>query len=139
MTTQLIAQTASRQTKYVTAVYDALKELKHATNLEILESIKETYPEVSATTVHRVTVRLKQRGLIGCAPKPANGSERYDITTEPHHHFMCGTCSRVCDVPTTEAASRVIQQLKELSDECALAGTMTLGGVCKTCKKEETT
>lgn len=126
-----------RQTKYSTAVLVVLQELKHSTNLELLQEIKKIYPEVSATTVHRVTVRLKERGIIGCAPKPANGSERYDITPTPHHHFMCVSCSRICDVPETKEAKQVIEQLKNLSGECALAGTLTLRGVCKKCKPEQ--
>lgn len=127
----------SRQTKYVTAVLQVLQELKHATNLELLHQVQKEYPEVSATTVHRVTARLKERGLIGCAPKPTNGSERYDITPVPHHHFMCVNCSGICDVPETAEARRVIGQLKDLSGECALAGTLTLRGICKKCKPED--
>ena len=136
MITRTILNTNERQTKYATTVYEVFKELKHATNIQILEAVQQTYPEVSATTIHRVTARLKERGKIGCAPKPTNGSERYDITPEPHHHFMCVSCSGICDVPETEEARRVIEQLKELSGECALAGTLTLRGVCKKCKPE---
>lgn len=124
----------ARQTKYATAVYETLQELKHATNIELLRKVQLLYPEVSATTIHRVTTRLKERGIIGCAPKPADGSERYDVTVEPHHHFMCSNCSGICDVPDSEEAARVISQLKDLSGECAIAGTLTLSGVCKKCK-----
>lgn len=134
MTHTTTVATNSRQTKYVTAVYDALKELKHATNMQVLEKVQAAYPEVSATTIHRVTARLKTRGLIGCAPKATNGSERYDINPTPHHHFMCVSCSGICDVPETEEARQVIEQLKELSGECAIAGTLTLRGICKKCK-----
>ena len=128
-----VQSTVARQTKYASAVKEALQKLGHATNLELLHEIQKVYPEVSATTVHRVTARLKDRGEIGCAPKPTNGSERYDINPEPHHHFMCTICSGVCDVAETAEARTVIEQLKELSGECALAGTLTMQGVCKDC------
>lgn len=134
MMTQPLTQVNGRQTKYATAVYDALTQLEHATNSQILAAVQEIYPEVSATTIHRVTTRLKARGKISCAPKPTNGSERYDINPEPHHHFMCVRCSGICDMPQTDEARRVIEQLKELSGECAIAGTLTLSGVCKECK-----
>lgn len=127
----------TRQTKYATAVLETLQLVKHATNLELLHEVQKVYPEVSATTIHRVTARLKERGIIGCAPKPTNGSERYDITPKPHHHFMCVQCSRICDVPETTEARAVISQLKELSGECALAGTLTMRGICKRCVKKE--
>ena len=127
---------SSRQTKYVSAVTEALRVLRHATNLELQQEVQKIHPEVSATTIHRVTARLKERGVISCAPKPTNGSERYDITPTPHHHFMCVTCSRICDVPETQEAAMVIHQLKELSGECAIAGTLTMRGICKRCAKK---
>jgi Fur family transcriptional regulator, peroxide stress response regulator len=134
---KLATKPQARQTKYATAVYEILQEMKHATNLELLLKVQSQYPEVSATTIHRVTTRLKERGLIGCAPKPTNGSERYDITAEPHHHFVCANCSGICDLPETEEASQIIRQLKNLSDQCAFAGTLTLSGICTKCNRED--
>lgn len=136
---ETITKPKARQTKYATAVYEILQELKHATNFELHQRIQVLYPEVSATTIHRVTARLKERGIIGCAPKSADGSERYDITAEPHHHFMCASCDSICDVPESKEASRAISQLKDLTEQCALAGTLTLSGVCKKCKGENDT
>lgn len=126
---------AARQTKYATAVYEALQTLKHATNLELLQKAQGLYPEVSATTIHRVTARLKERGVIGCAPKTANGAERYDRNPKPHHHFICQSCGRICDVPESIEAERIIRQLERLSGECALAGALTMQGICKVCVK----
>jgi Fur family transcriptional regulator, peroxide stress response regulator len=128
---------ASRQTKYATAVVGALRNLEHATNKQLLDEVKQLFPEVSATTIHRVTARLKDRGLIGCAPRPANGAERFDATPEPHNHFMCVSCERVCDVPDSSEARSVMEQIKALSGDCALAGTLTLKGVCRACTPEE--
>lgn len=125
----------ARHTKYTRAVLEVMQGLGHATNLELLQEVRKLYPETSPTTIHRVSARLKERGVIGCAPKPTNGSERYDINPQPHHHFMCVACSRICDVPETAEARQVIEQLKELSGECALAGTLTMRGVCKRCVK----
>jgi Fur family peroxide stress response transcriptional regulator len=132
-----IKTTTSRQTKYVQAVYEALEILNHATNIELLTEVQKTYPEVSATTIHRVSGRLKDRGIISLAPKPANGSERYDSNLAPHHHFMCTRCGRLCDVPDTLDSRIAIRQLKKLSGDCAIAGSLTMQGTCKECAKEE--
>lgn len=125
-----------RQTRYVIAILDALRQRSHATNLEILGDLRQAYPMVSATTVHRVTARLADRKIIAHAPKSADGSERYDITPQPHHHFVCSSCGRVCDVPETDEAGALISALKRLSGECAIAGTLTLYGTCRNCVKE---
>lgn len=129
------ATVVPRQTKYYETVLEALRALKHATNLELLQGVQKIYPEVSATTIHRVSARLKDRNVIGCAPKTANGAERYDVNPVLHHHFVCSSCSRVCDVPETTEARAVIRQLKSISRECALAGTLTMEGVCNRCIK----
>lgn len=127
--------TSSRHTKYVDAVIAALARLGHATNAELHAAVKGEYPEVSATTIHRVTTRLKERGRIGCAPKPLTGAERYDINPEPHHHFVCQSCGGVCDIADTVEARAVMEQLKTLSGHCELAGSLTMQGECKGCVK----
>lgn len=126
----------ARNTRYVSAVLESLDKLVHATNLELLHDIQQDYPEVSATTIHRVTARLYERGEIGSASKPKDGSMRYDVNPKPHHHFMCVTCDQICDVPDTDKSAQAIRDLKESSGTCALAGTLTLRGVCKQCYKE---
>lgn len=133
MKTQLTESGQNRQTRYVGAVIEALTTLGHATNLELLGEVQKAYPGVSATTIHRVTARLKERGVIASAPKARDGSERYDITAEDHHHFVCNQCGRVCDVANTEESREVIARLKQLSGECAIAGSLTMEGTCKYC------
>lgn len=127
----------TRQTKYVNVIIDTLTRLSHATNLELLREVQRTYPDVSATTIHRVTARLKERGRIGCAPKPTSGVERYDINPSDHHHFMCSRCSRLCDIPKTTESEKIMTQVRVLSTSCALAGTLTLQGICQLCTKKE--
>ena len=133
MSSETLKSTGERQTKYATVVYGALTILKHATNTQILELVRQTYPEVSATTVHRVTRRLKLRNKISCAPKTNDGSERYDVNPAPHHHFVCANCNGVCDIADTERSRQIIGELKDLSTECAIVGTLVLKGICKKC------
>lgn len=134
---QVVSAKKTRQTKYAKEVYDVLVLLGHASNLEIQREVQKTFPEVSATTIHRVTARLKEQGMIGSAPMTANGAERYDATTEPHHHFMCENCEVVCDVPDTDKSRDVMMQLKKLSGQCEIAGSLTMRGLCKACARKE--
>ena len=127
----------SRQTKYVEAVLLALDIYKHATNDQILGIVRQIYPEASATTVHRVTVRLKERGVIGVAPKTIDASERYDIDPTPHHHFMCIQCDRLCNVPENEQSRQAVELLGSMSKRCKFAGMVTLQGVCEICAEKE--
>ncbi|MGB3945626.1 MAG: transcriptional repressor [Candidatus Saccharimonadales bacterium] len=128
-----------RQTRYATAIAQALAKRGHATNAELHTDIRNEFPEVSSTTVHRVTGRLKDRGIIGAAPATASGAERFDTISTPHHHFMCSACGNICDIPQTDESKQVMRQLKELSGQCAIAGTLTMLGTCHGCaaKREE--
>ena len=125
----------SRQTKYSDAVLKTLELLKHATNNQILDVVRQLYPEVSPTTIHRVTSRLKERGVISSAPKTTNAEERYDIDPTPHHHFMCVKCERLCDVPENDQSRTAVNLLGEMSRRCKFAGIITLQGECVDCAK----
>lgn len=50
---------------------------------------------------------------------------------------MCTKCGRLCDVPNTPEAMVAIKQLEKLSGECAIAGSLTMQGICKMCMKKE--
>lgn len=126
---------AGRQTKYSQAVLEALSVLKHATNNQILDFVRQAYPEVSTTTIHRVTSRLKDRGVIACAPKTSSAEERYDIDATPHHHFMCTNCDRLCDVPENEHSRAAVDLLGTMSQRCKFAGMVILQGTCEDCAK----
>lgn len=133
MTLQLVSAPINRQTKYTAAVLEALTLLKHATNGQILDIVRQIYPEVSATTIHRVTTRLEERGVIALAPKTTAAEERYDIDPVPHHHFMCVRCERLCDVEENEQSRTAVDLLGAMSKRCKFAGMVTLQGTCEDC------
>lgn len=133
MTTHHATAPASRQTKYTSAVLQALEALKHATNSQIHDLVKQIHPEVSVTTIHRVTSRLAERGVIARAPKTSTAEERYDTDPTPHHHFMCSTCDRLCDIVENEASRTAVDLLGTMSRRCKLAGMVTIQGACEDC------
>ena len=87
-----------RVTKYVTAVQAYMQQASHATNAQILAYLQQTYPELSATTVHRITTRMVERGQLAFAPAGKDQAARFDANTAPHDHFQCGGCDRLRDV-----------------------------------------
>ena len=120
-----------RSTKYSTAIVDILCSVAHATNLQLLQEVHAHYPEVSATTIHRLTARLAERGVIGIAPQAKDGSMRYDANTLPHDHFCCSVCGVLSDVYVSD---KVIPLLKAEIEGCELDGNLVIQGVCKHCK-----
>lgn len=123
-----------RNTKYTTAVQAFLAQNSHATNAEILSHLKNIYPEVSATTVHRITTRMRERNEIAEAPVSYGNAARFDSNLQPHDHFQCLTCDRLRDI--TLPAS-VIESLQEIMGDCKLTGHLTIQGTCAQCCNKE--
>ena len=124
----------SRQTKYCEAIEHALKIKGHATNSELIALLRETFPEVSATTVHRATARLASRGKISIAPSAIDGSMRYDANVQPHDHFLCNMCGVLRD---TDIKQQVVPILEQSIGDCSISGRITVSGKCKNCKEGE--
>lgn len=124
--------TTQRQTKYCQAIEVLLASMGHATNTELLMELRKTYPDLSATTVHRATARLATRGSIAVAPPSRDGSTRYDTNVIPHDHFVCTSCGLLRD---TDVKDKVTLILESSMDDCHISGRLTISGLCKQCKE----
>ncbi len=123
-----------RQTKYCDAIEHTLNTLGHATNAELLQSLRATFPDVSATTVHRATARLADRGAIGFAPPSPDGSMRYDGNIAAHDHFMCSECGMIRDA---DVVGKVIPILESSIGGCNISGRLSISGICNKCKESK--
>lgn len=123
---------ASRQTKYCQAIERELKVLGHATNMELVAILRQDFPDLSVTTVHRATARLAARGTIAIAPSARDGSMTYDANTAPHDHFQCLSCGLLRD---TDVKDKVIPILEASIGDCSISGQLTISGVCKQCMR----
>lgn len=122
----------TRQTKYCTDIEKVLDGIGHASNSELLAILRKKYPDLSATTVHRATARLSERGQIAIAPPEKNGSMRYDTNTQPHDHFVCESCERVRDI---DIAENVIPEVNRALGACKVTGRLVIYGSCENCIK----
>lgn len=123
-----------RTTKYTQAVTDFLEQAGHATNAQILEHLRHGYPDLSATTVHRITARMLERGELAPAPHALDNSARFDANLEPHDHFHCLDCDQLRDMELPAEMSKLIQNC--LGD-CQLSGRLNIQGSCAKCLNKE--
>ncbi len=119
-----------RRSKYCQEIIRAMKRLGHATNAELHLCLRQKYPELSVTTVHRATARLAERGNLCIAPTASDGSVRYDANIKPHDHFICAKCGLVQDIDIKDS---VIPILEDSMKECCLTGRLVISGICKGC------
>lgn len=114
------------QTKQVLKV---ARDLGHATNLEILQETQKAIPGISATTVHRITTRLINAGMLSKGPD-IGGSMIIDANSSVHDHFVCKECVGIKDIKLDETARKEIKlQVPGLK----LESSLTITGSCKYC------
>lgn len=85
-----------RLTPQTNLVYSIAKLKGHSTNLEILLEAKKDIPDLTATTVHRITKRLVKRGFLAEGPE-FNGVQTIDANVNIHDHFFCQGCNKIKD------------------------------------------
>ena len=122
---------SERNTKYVSLVRSHIERLGHATNYQLLEALRLEFPSLSATTVHRVTARLLERGDIQLAPPASDGAMRFDGNIEPHDHFMCNSCGLLRDASLGASIKPLVET--EIGGGCSISGSLTVSGVCGAC------
>ena len=69
----------------------------HPTVEEVHAETTRAHPAISKTTIYRNLRELAKAGVISQVELP-DGLERYDHRADPHYHFECQTCGRVCDI-----------------------------------------
>ena len=126
--TQIVSR---RITKYTDSILSILCQLQHATNAEIAGRMRESYPDISDTTVYRITQRLQSDGVIGLAPASRQGCLRYDFSPESHDHFICSQCDSLQDIKVPDS---VRCQIERQLDGCCFDGPLVITGVCQQCK-----
>lgn len=130
-----VLPTNYRETKYCHAIRAALQTRGHATNAQLLHDLRAHFPGLSATTVHRATARLAEKGDIGYAPSTNDGAIRYDTTAAAHSHFVCASCDTVHDITALE--HDIVQRLQaHLNTGCIITGPFIVQGFCIGCKKK---
>ena len=118
-----------RMTPQTLLVLKIAKKLGHGTNAEILDKSLATLPSLSPTTVHRITKRLIENGLLSEGPK-INGQILVDANTVPHDHFLCNDCNGIKDLTIN---SSIRDQIKNELGVERLPSSLTIYGDCKSC------
>lgn len=124
-----------RSTRYVSDVQEYMEIAGHASVADILAHLRERHPLLSATTVHRITSRLLERGRLAVAPSTHDSVRRFDNATQPHDHFMCSRCDLLRDAQLADELRPVIE--RAVGDGCRISGSLVVTGICKNCIKEE--
>jgi Fe2+ or Zn2+ uptake regulation protein len=109
------------------AILKELDKKGHASIEEIYEDIRDFFPSISLATIYKNITALKDENIISeiCLhQKP-----KFEITKEPHAHFICRKCGKVEDVPFSEAIkSEIDSHYPDAHKE------LYIYGICDSCK-----
>lgn len=118
-----------RMTPQTLAVLSIARQLGHASNQDILRLVRQNFPKLSATTVHRITLRLINNGILAKGPE-INGVQLVDANTQPHDHFLCSGCDGIKDVHISNNTKDLL--IKDIQAEVAPTNFVIFGD-CSNC------
>lgn len=120
-----------RMTPQTLTVIDIVNKEGHASNSQILQIAKSDFPNLSATTIHRITTRLIAAGLLASGPQ-LNGVKLIDSNLQEHDHFVCSACGGIKDVTITPKLHKDLQQQ---TGSTIMPSSLVVIGDCQNCPK----
>ncbi len=94
---KILKDSALRITPQRIAVLEAILMLNnHPTADNIIQYIKNAYPNIAIGTVYKILDNFVSKGLVNKV-KTDSDSMRYDAVTEKHHHLYCYESDRIED------------------------------------------
>ena len=123
----------SRQREAIKNYLEVRKD--HPTADMVYTAIREVYPNISLGTVYRNLTLLAKQGeisKISCGET----SDRFDIRTDPHYHFICEKCGRVEDLPDMDMQA-VNAWAGENYDGDIFGHQLYFYGRCRECREKE--
>ena len=123
----------SRQREAIKNYLEGRKD--HPTADMVYTAIREVYPNISLGTVYRNLTLLAKQGeisKISCGET----SDRFDIRTDPHYHFICEKCGRLEDLPDMDMQA-VNAWAGENYDGDIFGHQLYFYGRCRECREKE--
>ena len=99
----------------------------------VYEQLKVEMPRLSLGTVYRNLNQLADAGRLKKIPL-ADGSCRFDKTTNTHSHIVCESCGCVADV-TLPSFNALEQAITDETGYTLRSYDVVLRGLCKTCEQ----
>jgi Fe2+ or Zn2+ uptake regulation protein len=121
-------------TRQRAAVFDFLRGMDHhPTAEEVYLGVKNRLPKVSLATVYKNLEALIEAG-VASKLNYGDGSARYDIRTDHHHHLRCLECGRMWDLEATEN-SEWLKAIKPAPGFKVSDYRLELLGTCQACRQ----
>jgi Fur family transcriptional regulator, peroxide stress response regulator len=116
------------------AVFEYLRSVAHhPTAEEVYLAVKNQLPKVSLATIYKNLEALIEAG-VASKLNYGDGSARYDIRTDHHHHVRCLQCGKMWDIEPTES-SAWLKTMKSRPGFQISDYRLELLGTCRECRE----
>lgn len=107
--TQAIKTAGLKVTPQRRAVYEVLRELRHASVDMVIEKVRERNPDITVSTIYRILDSFCKARVLSLVGNPADGKHYFDITVENHHHLFDG--QKIADYDDPELTRLICRYL----------------------------
>lgn len=112
-------------------IYEFISKDKiHPTVDDIYNTLKESIPTLSKTTVYNTLNLFKEKNLIKSLNLNDN-TMRYELNRSLHAHFKCNNCTAIYDIPATLK----LNMPDDLKDATIEGENIIVTGTCPDCLK----
>ena len=128
---------STKQFRKRNAILECLKNTHaHPSAEALFQMLQKEHPDISLATVYRNLTLFKKQGLIQSLGT-VNGIERFDGNTQPHVHFVCGSCDSVLDLPELDPPESLCSEAAKATGGEVTGCQLMFTGTCQACLKQE--
>ena len=128
---------STKQFRKRNAILECLRNTHaHPSAEALFQMLQKEHPDISLATVYRNLTLFKQQGLIQSLGT-VNGIERFDGNTQPHVHFICGSCKSVLDLPELDPPESLRSAAAKATGGEVTSCQLIFTGTCQECLSQK--
>jgi Fe2+ or Zn2+ uptake regulation protein len=126
---KLLTNTSLKSTPQRLAILKIIDKYGHIGIDEIYSEIKPNFPSISLATIYKNIHSLKDENILS-EIHLQNVKPKFEITKQPHGHFICKSCGEVYDFELQNSCNPSLDEIDKIE-----TSEVYLYGMCKNCKK----
>ena len=128
---------STKQFRKRNAILECLRNTDaHPSAEALFQMLQKEHPDISLATVYRNLTLFKQQGMIQSLGT-VNGIERFDGNTQPHVHFICGSCESVLDLPELDPPESLRSAAAKATGGEVSGCQLIFTGTCQDCLSQK--
>jgi len=124
----LLDNTPLKKTPQRLSILKTIDKYGHIAIEDIYAEVKKQFPSISLATVYKNINALKDEKILS-EIHPQNVKSKFEITKQPHGHFVCKKCGEVYDFELQNSCNPSLDAIEKIE-----TSEVYLYGICKKCK-----